>query len=65
MPIKLLANQRYKGWDMYWVPAAPVTGTHRAEKHGVALCASTREQLERIIDLRMLTEDAHRARTAQ
>ena len=44
---------RYRGWDIGRGPAHPVTGQWRAESFGVTMSASTRIQLERMVDFRI------------
>ncbi len=43
----------YRGWTVTTSPTRPVTGTWRAERHGVGMCAGTYEALKRMIDTRI------------
>lgn len=42
----------YKGWLLVHLSVGPVTGSWRAAKDGVTVCASSREALYAIIDAR-------------
>ena len=43
----------YRGWKITYDRNRPVTGTWRAEKHGVGVCAGNLAQLHRMIDTRV------------
>ena len=43
----------YKGWAIDYDVRRPVTGTWRAERHGVGMCAGTKEALYRMIDTKV------------
>jgi hypothetical protein len=46
-------DQGYKGWKITYSANRPVTGTWRAERHGVGMCAGTREALQRMVDAKV------------
>jgi hypothetical protein len=44
---------KYKGWTITFNENRPVTGTWRAERFGVGMCASSLESLQHMIDIRV------------
>lgn len=46
----------YASWDVTYSAARPVTGTWRAERHGVGMCAGSKAGIERMIDIRNAEE---------
>ena len=56
-------DNHYRGWDIFYSAAAPVTGRHRAVRHGVTMNANTVEAIKHMIDLRH--EDARQAKAAR
>lgn len=43
----------YKGWSIDYDVRRPVTGTWRAERYGIGMCAGTKEALYRMIDTKV------------
>jgi hypothetical protein len=50
-------NFFYKGWAVTYIAHRPVTGTWRAERFGVGMCASTSDAIKRMIDARAREEN--------
>ena len=48
----------YRGWDYAHFPDNPVTGQWCATRFGVAMSAGSEEQLQRMIDQRVISEAA-------
>jgi hypothetical protein len=48
----------YRGWGCGFDPERPVTGRWQAIRHGVSICAGTREALERMIDFKVAEAQA-------
>lgn len=56
----------YKGWAIGLSPQRPVTGQWRATRFGVGLCAGTKPELIRMIDVKNaeLTHSTHQRENA-
>ena len=55
----------YQGWNYAHNPALPVTGQWYATQHGVRMCAGTKADLLRMIDVRNIeARDARAKREA-
>jgi hypothetical protein len=54
-----MMNQGYRGWTLtdHGPHAHPVTGRHRANRHGVSMGHPTREGLLRMIDAKVDEEE--------
>lgn len=49
-------DDHYRGWWISYGSKRPVTGTWRATRYGVGMCAGSREALVRMIDQKVNDE---------
>lgn len=57
-------GDEHRGWAIGYNPDAPATGRWCAMRHGVAMCAGTREALVRMVDQRIADDAAWRSARA-
>jgi hypothetical protein len=60
--IARVMTKTYRGWTIKYHGAAPLAGTFRAVRQGVAMNSQSEQGIRRMIDLR--EEDARRRRQA-